>query len=109
MTATTALTAQNTLGVDDVHITPPEFVGKQITEVMDDGFLEDPPGLVKIGRFLDCGLNELSVTNDIKGMLASAATIEVVAHTLSEWQRKSEKQIDIVLDPVWDCSYPLNT
>jgi hydroxymethylpyrimidine/phosphomethylpyrimidine kinase len=109
MTATTALTAQNTLGVDDVHITPPEFVGKQINKVMDDGFLEDPPGLVKIGRFLDCGLNELSVTNDIKGMLASAATIEVVAHTLSEWQRKSDKQIDIVLDPVWDCSYPLDT
>jgi hydroxymethylpyrimidine/phosphomethylpyrimidine kinase len=54
MTATTALTAQNTLGVDDVHITPPDFVGKQIHKVMEDGFLEDPPGLVKIGRFLDC-------------------------------------------------------
>ncbi len=30
MTATTALTAQNTLGVVDIHLTPPEFVGKLI-------------------------------------------------------------------------------
>lgn len=30
MTATTALTAQNTLGVFDIHYTPSEFVGKLI-------------------------------------------------------------------------------
>lgn len=30
MTATTALTAQNTTGVKDIHYTPPEFVGKLI-------------------------------------------------------------------------------
>ena len=30
MTATTALTAQNTLGVEHIHHTPPEFVGKLI-------------------------------------------------------------------------------
>lgn len=30
MTATTALTAQNTTGVFDIHYTPPEFVGKLI-------------------------------------------------------------------------------
>jgi hypothetical protein len=30
MTGTTALTAQNTLGSEDVHVTPPVFVAKQI-------------------------------------------------------------------------------
>lgn len=45
MTATTALTAQNTLGVEDVHVTPPAFVGKQI-----DACLSDIPcDVVKIG------------------------------------------------------------
>lgn len=36
MVATTALTAQNTLGVDDVHVTPPAFVGKQIDACLTD-------------------------------------------------------------------------
>ena len=46
MTATTALTAQNTLGVEGVHITPPAFVGKQITACLDDMGAD----VVKIGR-----------------------------------------------------------
>jgi hydroxymethylpyrimidine/phosphomethylpyrimidine kinase len=45
------------------------------------------------------------MTSNVEGMLASAATIEIVARTLSEWRRKTEKQIDIVLDPVWDGSH----
>lgn len=36
MTATTALTAQNTQGVLDIHHTPPEFVRKQIDACLDD-------------------------------------------------------------------------
>jgi hydroxymethylpyrimidine/phosphomethylpyrimidine kinase len=36
MTATTALTAQNTLGVEDIHVTPPTFVGKQIDACLSD-------------------------------------------------------------------------
>lgn len=36
MTATTALTAQNTQGVQDVHITPPAFLKKQLDAVCDD-------------------------------------------------------------------------
>lgn len=36
MTATTALTAQNTLGVQDVHHTPPPFLKKQIDACIDD-------------------------------------------------------------------------
>lgn len=36
MTATTALTAQNTLGVRDIHHTPPAFLKKQIDVVCED-------------------------------------------------------------------------
>jgi hydroxymethylpyrimidine kinase/phosphomethylpyrimidine kinase len=36
MTATTALTAQNTLGVQDIHYTPPDFVKKLITACISD-------------------------------------------------------------------------
>jgi hypothetical protein len=36
MTATTALTAQNTKGVLDIHQIPPEFVKKQIDACIDD-------------------------------------------------------------------------
>ena len=50
MTATTALTAQNTIGVNDVHITPPAFVGKQIDAVLNDVGLGDD-GVVKMGEW----------------------------------------------------------
>lgn len=36
MTATTALTAQNTLGVTDIHYTPPEFVRNLIDACISD-------------------------------------------------------------------------
>lgn len=36
MTATTALTAQNTLGVTDIHQTPPAFVAKLIDACISD-------------------------------------------------------------------------
>lgn len=36
MTATTALTAQSTQGVDDIHLTPPDFVRKQIDACVSD-------------------------------------------------------------------------
>jgi len=36
MTATTALTAQNTIGVSGIYETPPEFVKKQIDACIDD-------------------------------------------------------------------------
>lgn len=36
MTATTALTAQNTQGVYGIHVTPSEFVEKQIDACADD-------------------------------------------------------------------------
>jgi hydroxymethylpyrimidine/phosphomethylpyrimidine kinase len=36
MTATTALTAQNTKGVYDIHHVPPAFLRKQIDAVIED-------------------------------------------------------------------------
>lgn len=73
MTATTALTAQNTTGVTGIHHTPPEFVRKQIDAVFND----IRPDVVKIG------------------MLTSARTIEVVAQAL-----KDHKVDTLILDPV---------
>jgi hydroxymethylpyrimidine/phosphomethylpyrimidine kinase len=46
MTATTALTAQNTLGVFDIHYTPPDFVGKLIDLCIEDIGVD----VVKTGR-----------------------------------------------------------
>lgn len=45
MTATTALTAQNTKGVFDIHHTPPSFVARQIDLCIDDIGVD----VVKIG------------------------------------------------------------
>ncbi|KAI2785289.1 Phosphomethylpyrimidine kinase-domain-containing protein [Daldinia loculata] len=73
MTATTALTAQNTTGVSDIHHIPPEFVRKQIDAV----FTDIQPGVVKTG------------------MLASARTIETVARALKDYKVET-----LVLDPV---------
>ncbi|RVX74710.1 hypothetical protein B0A52_01837 [Exophiala mesophila] len=73
MTATTALTAQNTLGVEDVHITPPAFVAKQI-----DASLSD----------IGCDVVKL-------GMLASAETIKIIADALTRHGVST-----VVLDPV---------
>lgn len=66
MTATTALTAQNTLGVVDIHYTPPEFVRKLIDACISDVGVD----VVKTGRapasaissFLDRRLFEFVLT-----------------------------------------------
>ncbi|TPX22728.1 hypothetical protein DIZ76_014607 [Coccidioides immitis] len=73
LTATTALTAQNTLGVQDIHVVPAEFVRKQINAGLEDVGAD----VVKIG------------------MLASAETIAIVSETL-----RGHKVPSIVLDPV---------
>jgi hydroxymethylpyrimidine/phosphomethylpyrimidine kinase len=71
--AITALTAQNTLGVQGIHAAPPEFVAAQIRSVLSD---------------IDVGTIKI-------GMLANADVIEAVAATL-----KPHLRIPIVLDPV---------
>ncbi|HIT45344.1 MAG TPA: bifunctional hydroxymethylpyrimidine kinase/phosphomethylpyrimidine kinase [Candidatus Aphodovivens excrementavium] len=72
-TAITALTAQNTLGVEGVLEATPEFVAQQIDMV----FKDIPPAAVKIG------------------MVSSPAIIEAIAGRLSEHQAQN-----VVVDPV---------
>ena len=73
MTATTALTAQNTQGVSAIHHVPSDFVEKQI----------------------DVCINDIGVDVVKIGMLASARTVDAVASAL----RRHGSPI-IVLDPV---------
>ncbi|KAL2793564.1 hypothetical protein BJX66DRAFT_325983 [Aspergillus keveii] len=73
LTATTGLTAQNTLGVQDIFVVPAEFVKKQISANLDDVGTD----VVKLG------------------MLSSAETIDVIADALVSYQIPS-----VVLDPV---------
>ncbi|KAK8433753.1 Phosphomethylpyrimidine kinase-domain-containing protein [Phyllosticta citricarpa] len=73
MTATTALTAQNTLGVHGIHVTPSGFVRKQIEACVEDVGVD----VVKTG------------------MLASASTVEVVAEALKKYNVPVS-----VIDPV---------
>lgn len=73
MTATTALTAQNTQGVSDIHFVPSDFVIKQIDACM-----------------TDIGVDVIKI-----GMLASARTVDAVANAL----KKHGEPITVV-DPV---------
>lgn len=73
MSAVTALTAQNTLGVKDIFEVTPEFLANQLESV----FTDIRPDAVKIG------------------MVCSAALIEVIAEKLIKFKAQN-----IVLDPV---------
>ena len=73
MSAVTALTAQNTMGVTDILAVPPAFLAAQLDAV----FADIPPDAVKIG------------------MVADAALIYVIAEKLDEYDAKN-----VVVDPV---------
>ena len=73
MCAITAVTAQNTLGVNEIHSIPPKIVASQIDAV-----------------FSDIGVDSVKI-----GMLHSADIVEIVASSL-----KKAGAINIVLDPV---------
>ena len=73
MSAITALTAQNTLGVSDILEVTPEFLEKQLDAVFQDIY----PDAVKIG------------------MVSSAELIKVIATKLKEYKAEN-----IVVDPV---------
>src|SRR3954462_3858704 len=61
MTAVTAITAQNTVGVTALHPVPPEVIVAQVQAVVDDigvdavkiGMLGDKPSVRAVGRALD--------------------------------------------------------
>jgi hydroxymethylpyrimidine kinase/phosphomethylpyrimidine kinase len=71
----TALTAQNTLGVQAVESIDPNFVGKQLDAVLED----------------------IRPTGIKTGMLAAAATVEIVADCLV---RYVDKNVILVVDPI---------
>ena len=73
MTAITAITAQNTVGVTSVHAIPPESILAQVRAVSDD-----------------IGVDAVKI-----GMLGTTQTIEAVAQALDELP-----PIPVVLDPV---------
>lgn len=73
MSAITALTAQNTIGVQGIYDIPPEFVGKQIDSVMKD-----------------MGADVWKT-----GMLSNAKIIEIVAEKANNYEMPL-----LVLDPV---------
>ncbi|MBN1408488.1 MAG: bifunctional hydroxymethylpyrimidine kinase/phosphomethylpyrimidine kinase [Calditrichaceae bacterium] len=73
MSAITAITAQNTMGVIDVHPVPSKIVSSQISAVLDD-----------------IGSDAIKI-----GMLHSSEIIETVKNTLQKYNIKN-----IVLDPV---------
>src|SRR3954451_23190482 len=74
MTAITALTAQNTLGVTGVHPVPAEFIVEQVRAVVDD-----------------IGVDAVKI-----GMLGTAAIVKAVAEALD----LIEPHTPIVSDPV---------
>src|SRR5438477_7002784 len=73
MTAITAITAQNTVGVTAVHPVPPEMILAQVRAVVQD-----------------IGVDAVKI-----GMLGDAATVEVVARSLDELP----DGVPVVLDP----------
>ena len=77
MTAITAITAQNTVGVDAIEPVSPELILAQVRAVA-----------------RDIGVDAVKV-----GMLGSIATIDAVATALAEL-REHDPQLPIVVDPV---------
>ena len=73
MTAITALTAQNTVGVQGIHAVPADFLKAQIQSVLDD-----------------IGADAIKI-----GMLHEPAIVEVVAWAIDHYQLRN-----VVLDPV---------
>jgi len=72
-TVLTAVTAQNTTGIRAIHVIPPEIVSAQLEAVFDD----------------------LEIRAVKLGMLAQAATVDIVADSLSR-----HRPAFVVLDPV---------
>jgi hydroxymethylpyrimidine/phosphomethylpyrimidine kinase len=78
MTAITALTAQNTLGLRAVSHVPPELIEHQMAAVIDD-----------------IGIDAIKI-----GMLGTAATVRVVSKALMLASRNQGARVPLVLDTV---------
>lgn len=91
MTATTALTAQNTQGVKDIFVTPTSFVRKQIEACVDDVGVD----VIKTGALSLISSTYASLTRKNKGMLASIDTVKMVSEVLGQ-----SHGVVSVVDPV---------
>lgn len=95
MTATTALTVQNTTGVKAIHVVPADFVGEQIEACFEDVGVD----VVKTGSSTIVFFFHLEICcpllSALVGMLAAAATIEMVAKQVVKHSVSS-----LVVDPV---------
>ncbi len=95
MTAITALTAQNTLGVEGVHQVPPEFVALQMKVVLEDlgadvvktGMLHRPEIIKAVASSLDRLAPDVSLVADpVMIAKGGAALLEDAAvETLRKW------------------------
>ncbi len=88
----TALTAQNTLGVQGIHDVPPEFIGQQLDSVLDDlavdavkiGMLSRPEAIREIAgklKHYECGtivLDPVMVSASGDPLLADEAVADLV-------------------------------
>lgn len=112
MTATTALTAQNTKGVKDIHHIPASFVEKQIEACVEDIGVDvvktgEPLLSLRVSPFLSLSLCVLliailedesddgSLTFFWKGMLAGEETIEMISRMIVKHNIPA-----LVVDPV---------
>ena len=100
MTATTALTAQNTKGVYGIHLVPPEFLRQQIDAVIEDVGVDvvktGPDSLPNPLTHSPFPANYLlTLTNLNIGMLGSAEAIITIADALTY-----HKVSTVVIDPV---------
>jgi hydroxymethylpyrimidine kinase/phosphomethylpyrimidine kinase len=73
LTTFTALTAQNTQGVRDIHNVPPEFISSSLEAI-----------------FFDISIDVVKT-----GMLATAGAVNAVVRALRKWNAKC-----LVVDPV---------
>lgn len=104
LTATTGLTAQNTLGVQDIHVIPAGFVKKQINAALEDIGAD----VVKLGTSSHsnrCCIAFTQFRNESHtqynshcktGMLSSTETVGVIADALL-----THDVATVVLDPVF--------
>ena len=93
----TALTAQNTTGVQGVYSIPPEFVESQV-RIRSNALSQS---LIYPRTQLRSVLDDIPVAAVKIGMLSNAGVVRAVTRTLRTWRSTPERQqVPIVIDPV---------
>ena len=85
MTAITAITAQNTVGVSAVHAVPPEIVVEQVRQVASDiGVDAVKIGMLGTTETIDAVVEALALTGDAPVVLDPVMVAESGAHLLAD-------------------------